>query len=60
MSAASPPVVLLWGEDPYLLREAAHVVLDGFDVTEVDGGESDAAGSAEAGSGISACSRRPA
>lgn len=39
MTAASPPIVLFWGEDPYLLREAAHEALEGFDVTEVDGGD---------------------
>ena len=39
MTAARPSVVLFWGEDPYLLREAAHDALTGFDVTEVDGGE---------------------
>ncbi len=39
MTAPRPSVVLFWGEDPYLLREAAHGALTGFDVTEVDGGE---------------------
>jgi DNA polymerase-3 subunit delta len=37
MTAPPPPVALLWGEDPYLVREAALELLGGFDVTEVDG-----------------------
>lgn len=37
---AKHSVHLLWGEDPFLLREAATEVLgDGFAVTEVDAGE---------------------
>ena len=37
MTAPPSPVVLLWGEDPYLVRAAALELLGGFDVTEVDG-----------------------
>jgi DNA polymerase-3 subunit delta len=37
MTAPRPPLVLVWGEDPYLVREAALDLLGGFDVSEVDG-----------------------
>ncbi|HEY7668084.1 MAG TPA: DNA polymerase III subunit delta [Actinomycetota bacterium] len=40
MSAANtPPVVLLWGEDAFLLREAALELLGDLRTTEVDAGE---------------------
>ena len=32
------PAILLWGEDAYLLREAARERLAGFEITEVDAG----------------------
>src|SRR5947208_3912387 len=34
--SATPPVVLLWGQDPFLLREAAHEVLGDLQPTEID------------------------
>ena len=34
----SRPAILLWGEDAYLLREAARERLAGFEITEVDAG----------------------
>jgi DNA polymerase-3 subunit delta len=37
--AAHPPVTLLWGEDDFLLREAALPLLGGGRVTEVDAAE---------------------
>lgn len=37
--AAHPPVILLWGEDAFLLREAALQVLGDLRATEVDAGE---------------------
>ncbi|MFI5056418.1 MAG: DNA polymerase III subunit delta [Actinomycetota bacterium] len=38
-NAAHPPVILLWGEDAFLLREAALQLLGDVRVTEVDAGE---------------------
>lgn len=35
----STPVHLIWGEDPFLLREAAEQLLDGLEPVEVDAGE---------------------
>jgi DNA polymerase-3 subunit delta len=37
--AADPNVLLLWGEDPFLLREAAVEALHGVHPAEVEGGE---------------------
>jgi DNA polymerase-3 subunit delta len=37
--AAHPPVILLWGEDAFLLREAALHLLGDLRATEVDAGE---------------------
>ena len=34
---ATPPVLLLWGEQPYLLRLAAHEALHGLEPVTVDG-----------------------
>jgi DNA polymerase-3 subunit delta len=39
MTEAASGVVLLWGEDPFLLREAALLLLGQADATEVDGAE---------------------
>jgi DNA polymerase-3 subunit delta len=38
-NAAHPPVILLWGEDAFLLREAALQLLGNLRATEVDAGE---------------------
>ncbi len=38
-NAAHPPVILLWGEDAFLLREAALQLLGDLRATEVDAGE---------------------
>jgi DNA polymerase-3 subunit delta len=38
-NAAHPPVILLWGEDSFLLREAAMQLLGNLRATEVDAGE---------------------
>jgi DNA polymerase-3 subunit delta len=38
-AANTPPVVLLWGEDAFLLREAALELLGDLRATEVDAGE---------------------
>jgi DNA polymerase-3 subunit delta len=38
-AANAPPVVLLWGEDAFLLREAALELLGDLRATEVDAGE---------------------
>jgi DNA polymerase-3 subunit delta len=38
-NAAHPPVMLLWGEDAFLLREAALQLLGNLRATEVDAGE---------------------
>lgn len=39
MTKRRPPVVLLWGEDPFLLREAAREALGDVQPNEVDGAE---------------------
>lgn len=39
MAAAKPPVTLLWGEDAFLLREAALAALGDLRATEVDAAE---------------------
>ncbi len=39
MAVKTAPVTLLWGEDAYLVREAALAVLDGIKATEVDAAE---------------------
>jgi DNA polymerase III subunit delta len=39
MAASTPPVTLLWGEDAFLLREAALVALGDLRATEVDAAE---------------------
>jgi DNA polymerase III subunit delta len=39
MAGRRPPVTLLWGEDPYLLREAALAILGGTTAVEVDASE---------------------
>jgi DNA polymerase-3 subunit delta len=38
-AAPSAPIYLLWGEDPFLLREAAFEILGDLRPTEVDAGE---------------------
>ncbi|HTG48046.1 MAG TPA: DNA polymerase III subunit delta [Actinomycetota bacterium] len=39
MSPSAAPVLLLWGEDAFVLREAALEALAGYDPTEVEGAE---------------------
>ena len=38
MTPPRPAAVLLWGEDAYLLREAAREQLSGFEISEIDAG----------------------